>query len=148
MTWTYSGDPSDSDRDAVRFLVGDTNVDAQKVQDAEIAWTLTEEGNIYLAAAAIATAIGAKFTERVNKSVGDLKIEFSKQRDQYNDLAEKLRLRGATRAGRPYAGGISKDDKRTVRDDTDRVLPAFKKGMHDRDPSVRDSRTIEDELLS
>jgi hypothetical protein len=33
--------------------------------------------------------------------------------------------------GQPYAGGISIGDKDSVEDDSDRVAPAFKRGMHD-----------------
>lgn len=31
--------------------------------------------------------------------------------------------------GKLYAGGISRDDKKTVREDSDRVRPAFKRGL-------------------
>ena len=111
--------------------------------DAEIAWVITEEGNVYLAAAAVARSIGAKFTEATSKQVGDLKIESQQKRDQFKKLADELKERGLLRAGRPYAGGISIDDKITVRDDDDRVVPAFKKRMHD--PSKQgEDRLIKD----
>lgn len=131
--WTYSGNPADSDRDAVRYLVGDIDLNNQLVQDAEIAWVLTEEGNVYLAAASVARGIGATFAEAVSKQVGDLRIETSQKRDQFKKLADELKERGLLRAGRPYAGGISIADKITVRDDDDRVVPAFRKRMHDTD---------------
>ena len=38
MAWTYSGDPSSSARDAIRFLVGDTDTNDQLVTNEEIAW--------------------------------------------------------------------------------------------------------------
>jgi hypothetical protein len=143
MTWTYSGNPADSDRDAVRYLVGDTDFGNQLVQDAEIAWVLTEEGNVYLAAASVARGIGATFAEAVTKQVGDLKIQSQQKRDNFKKLADELKERGVLRAGRPYAGGISIDDKQTVRDDDDRVVPAFRKRQHDRDDTSQD-RLVKD----
>ena len=40
MTWNYSGDPSLSSRDAVRFLIGDTDPNDPLVTDEEIAYAL------------------------------------------------------------------------------------------------------------
>ncbi len=143
MTWTYSGNPADSDRDAVRYLVGDIDVDNPLAQDAEIAWVISEEGNVYLAAASVARSIGATFAESVTKQVGDLRIQSQQKRDNFKKLADELKERGVLRAGRPYAGGISIDDKQTVRDDDDRVVPAFRKRQHDRDDTGQD-RLIKD----
>lgn len=51
-TWTYSGDPSASAKDAVRFLIADTDVDNQLLRDAEITWALAEhDQNVRRAAA-------------------------------------------------------------------------------------------------
>jgi hypothetical protein len=33
MTWSYSGDPSSSSTDAVRFLVGDTDTNDQLISN-------------------------------------------------------------------------------------------------------------------
>ncbi len=38
MAWTYGGDPSANARDAIRFLIGDTDTNDQLLNDAEIAW--------------------------------------------------------------------------------------------------------------
>lgn len=42
MAWTYSGDPSSSDLDRYRFLIGDTDVDDKVLQDEEIMFILAE----------------------------------------------------------------------------------------------------------
>ena len=38
MAWTYDGDPSANARDAIRFLIGDTDTNDQLLADAEVAW--------------------------------------------------------------------------------------------------------------
>lgn len=40
MTWTYSGDPSKTDLDKYRFLIGDNEVDEPVLQDEEITFVL------------------------------------------------------------------------------------------------------------
>ena len=130
MTWSYTN-PSASDKDAVRYLVGDTDTTDQQTTDEEITWVLTEESNIYLAGARVAKAISATYARKADKSVGDLRISFKSTKEHYEALAANLEARGATRAAAPYAGGISKTDKETVEEDTDRVEPAFEIGVHD-----------------
>lgn len=41
MSWNYSGNPSDSELDMYRFLIGDTERDDQVLQDEEIDFVLT-----------------------------------------------------------------------------------------------------------
>lgn len=139
MTWTYAGDPSMSDRDAVRFLVGDTDTDDQLVTDEEIAWQLTEEADVYGAASTVAFAIAGRFARKADKSVGDLRVSFSQQVQQYRELAITLRQRQGQSLAEPYAGGISISGKRTVENDTDRVRPAAAIGVHDLWPTPSDS---------
>ena len=57
MTWTYTGDPNVSDRDKIRFLIGDTDTNDQLVNDEEIEWALTEAGSIYQAAHDLCTQL-------------------------------------------------------------------------------------------
>jgi hypothetical protein len=128
--WTYSGDPASSNRDAVRFLVGDTDPADKRLTDGEIAWALTEEANVFLAAALCAESIGGQYANLVSKAVGDLKIEYGDRQKNYADLAARLRRRGTIRGATPFFGGISRSDKRSREQDTDRVEPYFKRGLH------------------
>lgn len=128
MSWSYSGNPSDSDSDAVRFLVGDVDTDNQLVSDEEIAWALAQ-GGVYAAASLIAFTIAAAFSRQADKAVDSLKISYSQKSAQYSKLAGDLRYRAATDGLCPYAGGISVSDKDAVRGDSDRVRPSFKVGM-------------------
>ena len=140
MTWSYSMDPSASDKDAVRYLTGDTCFDSQQTTDEEIAWALTEEANVYLAAARVCRSIAAMYARRADRSVGDLRISYTSIRDQYDTLAKDLEARGATRGATIYVGGISESDKETVEENEDRVEPAFERDMHDAPGSVYSTR--------
>ncbi|GIV81724.1 MAG: hypothetical protein KatS3mg051_1188 [Anaerolineae bacterium] len=139
MTWTYSGDPAASSRDAVRFLIGDTDTNDQQITDEEIAWLLAQNGNTYVAAAAACESIAAKYARNVDASVDSARVDASQRQAHYLALAKKLRSRAAY-AAVPFAGGISESDKDTREDDTDRVEPAFTRDLH-RNPgtvSLRD----------
>ena len=50
MNFSYSGDPTTSPKDEIRFMIGDTDDKNPLVQDAEIFFALKKfDGNIYLA---------------------------------------------------------------------------------------------------
>ncbi len=118
--------------DLTRFLVGDTDTDDQLVNNEEVNWALSQFP-VYTAAAELADAIAAKFARKVDKSVGDLKISFSRQAEQYAKKAAMLRKRSSVIGVTPYAGGISISDKDTVRANDDRIDPSFRRGMTDHD---------------
>ena len=44
MSWTYSGDPQNSELDECRFLLGDTNESAPILQDEEIEYIMATYG--------------------------------------------------------------------------------------------------------
>lgn len=131
--FTYSGDPSDSDRDAVRFLIRDTDEANAKVSDEEIDWLLTQGGDVYWAAISAADHIATSFSNQARtKTVGALSITYEASASEYRLLARDLRLRRIRMGGFiPYSGGISIEDKRTNVLDSDRSKPAFSRGMHD-----------------
>lgn len=138
--WTYTGDPASSDRDAVRFLIGDTIETAAIFQDEEIDWLVLQNGNIYFAAALAADAAAAQFAGAQSqgavktKTVGALSISYddSARASEFRQLARDLRFRGAVNSTIiTYSGGISKSDKQTREQDTDWDKPSFARGMHD-----------------
>jgi hypothetical protein len=141
MTWTYSGDPSANNRDLVRFLVHDTDTTAQLLTDEEIAGLVTIEGSARGAAVLAAGSLAARFGRKASMSVGDLSIDYGSIATFYNNLVASLRRELATTSARPYAGGQSISDKESKEDDDDRVSPAFKRNMHDRDRRMRDDLT-------
>lgn len=135
---TYSASIATS-ADKVRFLIGDTsNVAATELlADGEITWILTQETNVYRAAAVAAEAIAAKFSRLADTSVGDVSVSNSQKVAQYTDLAKRLALKATKRgSAAAFAGGISIADRDTRLNDTDRVPPFFSRinpGGDDRD---------------
>ena len=67
-----------SDRDWIRFWIGDTVTTAHVLQDTEIdALLLAEDGNKYLAAYTAGMVIYSKRGGLVEKQVGDLRLRWS-----------------------------------------------------------------------
>lgn len=133
-TGTYD-DKLDADLDRVRFLVrdtdGGTNGTAFNLSDDEINWLLTEEADLYLAAAAAARTLGAKHADGESKTVGPFSISHSNTAQGYEELAQSLERRSQRHAvPTPYAGGIRKSDMAT--DEADDDLYRFaSRGQHD-----------------
>lgn len=149
MAWTYSGDPASSEKDYVRFLVGDTDTNDQLVQDEEIEAVLADEGNVSLAAAIIAEAIAGKYSRLADISVGKTSISYSQRAASYLALATRLRKQSKQKAifrVRPYAGGISRSDKENVENNDDRVKPIFEKDLF-KNPYTTDPISPDDDEL-
>lgn len=146
MVWTYSGDPAASDRDALRFCIGDTDSGDEQMQDAELDFLLTENGSVPGAAVAAVRKLIAKFARQVNKNVGDLRLSLSDRVKNYKILLKELQTSLALRTAGPVAGGISRARKETVVQDTDRVIPDFEKGQFDH-PGVGNASTLDDRII-
>lgn len=96
MTWSYSGDPSASSVDQVRFLMGDTDSTNPQLSNEEITYLLNAWNNVpYLAAAEGCMAIAGKYQSKADfsRSVGDLSITtmYQKIADGMHIRAEHLR---------------------------------------------------------
>lgn len=121
MAWTYSGSPSSSAKDEVRFLVGDTDVALPLVQDEEVQYALDNYADSglakvnYAAASLVAEGIAAKFARKMDRSIGPLSVSAKQQRDHYVELADSLRAKAGlpaddvsrllTRMGSPVLSG-------------------------------------------
>ena len=98
MAFTYSGNPSSSDADFVRFAIGDTNASAPILQDAEIGYIVSiTEGTtvayrLAVAFRAAATALAAKLVKR---SLGPQSEDASKRHEYYTRLADKYEKIGS-----------------------------------------------------
>jgi len=135
MPYTYSDNPVSSgtaaqQRDAVRFLIQDTDVTNGKVTDAQIAFALTEEPNVYGAAARCCEALASNKANISSRSVGDTSIAYDHA--AYATLAKTLRLKSRSGFELPFAGGISQSDKDTTESSSDRTKPDFFRGMFEK----------------
>lgn len=127
MSWSYSGDPSSSPLDQVRFLLGDTDHDdPASLSNEEITWLISEWDNLYFAAAAGAEQIAAQYAKEAPYSSDAVSVDLTVLQQHYTDLAETLRKEW-TRKGRvalPYDGS---NRHRDWRERVERI----KIGMHD-----------------
>lgn len=129
MSWSYNTALSDT-KDQVRLLIGDTTSTDQQLQDEEINFYLSTEANVYMAAAACATALATKYVRKADKQVGDLKISWKGTAQSYTDMAKSLRNKGRTHQV-PSAGGISVSDSEAAENNTGLRHNAIRRGMHD-----------------
>ena len=82
-----------------------------------------------------ALTIASKFSRLADKNVDELGLKQRQKSDNYRRLYNELRKLASGVLGIsspiPYAGGISISDMQNYEADTDRVKPAFNRGMHD-----------------
>ncbi len=124
MAFIYTDNPETVPRDAVRLLIGDTDSTDPLLSDAEIAFYLSENGdNVYRAGSEACKAIAAKLARLPDFSAGSVSI--TSRRAEFLSLAETLGRKAITATVAPYAGGISKSDKRTREEGADRAGPFF-----------------------
>ena len=146
MAWSY--DPTDLDNttasgrlNIVRLLVGDTDTVDQQVQNEEITFGLSENGdNIYLSASWIARAISSKYSRLVTTSLdGALSADYSDLAKQYQTLADQLEYQGKTNGASVgiLAGGITKTQIEGVRANTNRIEGSFRRDRFKNPPSYQ-----------
>ena len=94
MAFTYTNDPSTSERDRVRFLLQDTVSATSVLSDEEIAYLLSAWSEPVEAARAGAQVIAANFARQADysKSVGDLSLSesYSARASEYREIAAQL----------------------------------------------------------
>jgi len=108
-----------SQKDQVRILIGDagtgvttTSLSDPYLQDETINWFLTQEMNVYMAAAKCAYAVYMKLAgggTLEDRKVGETRIKYQAA-GRFKELATELKTRGLTYQ-LPYSGGIYKSDR-------------------------------------
>lgn len=135
MSWSYDSsdlntNTSSGRLNTVRLLVGDTDTTDQLVQNEEIAFALAQVGdNIYYAGSWVCKAIAAKFSRMVTTTLdGALSANYSDRAKQYQQLSIQIEAQGKKTSGKAlgvFGGGISVVGVEAVRENPDRVKPAF-----------------------
>ena len=95
MTFSYSGNPSSSSLDLVRFLLQDTDSTDVLLSNEEINYLIATWTNPYEVARVGAETISGQFTrlaDSTSKSVADLSISksYSNKASQYRELAIQI----------------------------------------------------------
>lgn len=137
MSFSYSYDPSDSDVDAVRFEIQDTNSSAFLLADTEIEWVILDENGtaagtpttitgptLFLPAARCCEVIAQRFLQQADTQVGQLKVTSTKRAAEYIQRAKEMRDKAQSFFA-PYAGGQSKSEDRELWEDADLTHPKF-----------------------
>jgi len=127
VTWTYT-DPSSSDRDAVRFSIGDTDFDDQQLSNEELDFCLSEGGSVKSGALLACEALVAKYSRLVSQSTGAISVSYEQRVAHYQQLLSTLK---GKMAAVPWAGGTSIADKTARQDDEDRPKSVFAAGGMD-----------------
>lgn len=89
MSFSYSGDPSISELDRLRFQVGDTDSNMPILQDEEINYIIMQSSNVLkqqaMAFRQMATALGIKAAKR---SLGPQTEDTTKRLEYYSRMAD------------------------------------------------------------
>lgn len=141
LGWTYSGDPSTSARDLLRFDIGDTDENSPLLQDTELNYVIDNQSSQHRRVADCFERIGRKILQRPNFALDKWREDRHDVAKSFLEQAKELRKRGA--AAGLYAGGISKADKLTREQDTDRDEPFAYIGM-DEFPGLPDNLSDDD----
>ena len=132
MSWSYSTALATA-KDQVRLLLGDTDTTDQQLQDEEIAFFVTQRGDVYMSAVLCAESLAAKYSRLTDVTSGDQQKEQRSQKAAaYLALAQRLRAEARSRGVTPYAGGLSIGDKQGREGNVDRVTPFFGRQTHTR----------------
>lgn len=119
MTWTYSGNPKDSVKDQVRFMIGDTDEGDQQLTDEEIEFLIGMHSTPLGAAKAAITGLIAKYSREVSYTIGPEKVSAEERVSNLQNLL-------ATLAQTWTASGVPSWA------DTEATHPnLFDKGLHD-----------------
>lgn len=131
MTWTYdSTDPTGTDKDHVRFIVGDVVETAKyTLTDEEITAMLTAGGTVHAASITCARSLAARWAREPSVKIGRTQVTQGDVASRLEKLADRLVHQGSESAV-PYVGGISIADKDARLSDSDAVQPRF---LRDRD---------------
>lgn len=126
MTWSYDTTLTMA-MDQARFYSGDTDSAAAiTLSDEEILGAITLAGSASAAAALICENLAGRYSTQGKMLRDDLgqTIDWGERATFFQARATQLRALSSLSVS-PYAGGISRADKQTREEDTDRVVPAF-----------------------
>lgn len=132
MSATYSGNPSSSDQDQVRFLLGDTNMSEAKFTDEEVDFLLSTWIDPILAAAEGAQVLSSSATHWISYTADGNSLSLDQMQAKYSLLADQLRAmyRRANRAA-PWNAQANRGEFEAYAADESVVRATFGKGMHD-----------------
>ena len=130
MTWSYNpADLSTNEVDQIRVEIGDTDTNRQLLQNEEIAWAISQERNLWAAAARCCEMISRLQLSKADVRIGRaMQVAYTKMSEQYDGMARRLRMK-AMGTVVPYVGGMNVADKLALAGNSALVAPIFEKNM-------------------
>jgi hypothetical protein len=128
---SFSYDPTDlaTELNHLRLKIGDTDENDPLLQDEEIAFVQSQESSFYMRASVCCKLIVSHLAREVNFKIGNFSEDAKDAYLRYKEM-EKEFLALASESY-PWAGGVVKSDKESIRTDDALVQPKFRKGMND-----------------
>jgi len=151
MAFTYDDTDLNTDTasgrlNSTRLLLGDTDDCDQQVQNAEVVFSLAQNNdNVYLASAWLARVLSMKYAREVDIELeGILSVNNSQMSKAFSDLADDLEFQAKTSGATLgiFAGGMTKTGVATVRSNTNRLQPSFRRDQFWNPPDY-DSHNID-----
>lgn len=91
MSWTYSGDPSQSDLDMVRFLIADTDTEDQQLSNEEISTYLSMYTSVDQTVLYCTKYLMTKYARECDYKIGPESVTASQRYKQYKELYTSLK---------------------------------------------------------
>ena len=130
MSWSYS-DSLSTDRDRLRFRIGDVDTNAQLLSNETLDALLTTRPDPTLAAIDAIEGILAKFAREIDRGSLGLGGSRSQKTQFYRDLLKELRAEAARGDTGAFFGGGSVSGKETIQEDEDKPLTPFRLNQFD-----------------
>lgn len=120
MTWSYSGDPSASDKDHIRYIIGDTKESMPLLSDEEIMFEFAKKMDVKLSALECVDRIIASLAQEVSYTIGPEHVAAGDKYKHYLTIYRRLQseILGAmtmpinTQADRPACFDIGMTDNK------------------------------------
>lgn len=128
-----------TNKDWVRYLIGDTDTGNAYVQDETIEAVLGEENNKYTAASRVARGIYMRLTgggTLEDRKVGETRIRYQAAQ-RFKQTADELKNRGSAYII-PWSGGIYKTDRDARDDNAEKLGVDIARNMTDNPRSPTD----------
>lgn len=117
MSWTYSGNPTSSTTDEIRFLIGDTDASDPLLQDEEIQYLyntwFTKYGTVFYVASIACETIAASYAREASHSADGVSVQLGEIQQKFTAQAETLREQHQNLliGGIPDVGGVTADEQ-------------------------------------
>lgn len=130
MSWSFD-DSLSTDRDRIRLRIGDTDTNDQLLSNETVDALLLTRTSVILAAIDCVQAIIAKLAREIDRSNIGMSGSRSQKTTHFHSVLRELQKEAQMDTGMKV-GGISRDDRNTIEDDSDFIKPSFTVGITDR----------------